>query len=229
MRKFLATIAVFICLGASAQEQDLAFLYISRFYNDSLYHPTVTANKPSKIVSSRFAAFHLADAIAMAKPAKGVLGYTKKNKPIEAYYFPGTSSKKALVIGGVHGSELSSVEVAKQLLAQLSKGEKPYYSVVIVPSLFPDNAATAEGSKVDRVAHNVGRYSEPDAIDPNRQLPSLGKPFLPDNAVDAYGREIETENQLLLQLIQALEPDRIVNLHAIKDYGKSGIYADPRT
>ncbi|HEY0041666.1 MAG TPA: hypothetical protein VGB71_13435, partial [Flavisolibacter sp.] len=32
-----------------------------------------------------------------------------------------------------------------------------------------------------------------------------------------------------LQLIQAFAPERIVNLHAIKDYGKAGVYADPRT
>ena len=229
MRKLLTAITMFYCLATTAQEQDLAFLHLLKYESDSSYHLTASLARPSAIVSTRFANFDLRDVMAAAKPVKRVLGYSKKGKPVDAYYFPGTSTKKALVIGGVHGSELSSVEIAKQLLAQLGKGEKPYYSVVIVPSLFPDNAATAEACKFDRVAHNVGRYTEPDAIDPNRQLPSLGQPFLLDNAVDAYGRKIEAENQLLLQLIQAWEPDRIVNLHAIKDYGKSGIYADPRT
>ncbi|RYZ29085.1 MAG: hypothetical protein EOO10_07475 [Chitinophagaceae bacterium] len=228
MRKFLTAIAMFACLGLSAQEHDLAFLYTSKFYNDSIYHPTASFTSAA-IVKNSFADFNLTAVLSEKKAVKKILGFSKKNKPIEAYYFPGTSSKKALVIGGVHGSELSSVEVAKNLVAQLSKGEKPYYSVIIVPALFPDNAAAAEACKKDRIVNNAGRYSHVEAIDPNRQLPSLGTPFYLDEARDAYGREIERENQLLLQLIQAYAPERIVNVHAIKDYGKAGIYADPRT
>ena len=229
MRKFLTAIAMSACLGVVAQEQDMAFLYFSKFYNDSIYHTTYSDLASPKVVKNSFADFNMAVLLAEKKPVKKVLGFSKKNKPVEAYYFPGTSSKKALVIGGVHGSELSSVEVAKDLISQLTKGEKPYYSVIIIPSLFPDNAAAAEASKQDRVAHNVGRYSYTEAIDPNRQLPGLGTPFYLDDAKDAYGREVEPENQLLLQLIQAYAPERIVNVHAIKDYGRAGIYADPRT
>jgi|GEM_PF-676593 len=229
MRKLLTAIAMFSCLGATAQDRDPAFLSISKFYNDTIYHSPVVKRSSSAIVSPHFADFNLDAIIADGRPVKKVLGYTKKKKPIEAHYFPGTSEKKALVIGGVHGSELSSVEIAKRLITRLAKGEKPYYSVIIIPSLFPDNAATAEACKHDRISHNVGRYTHEEAIDPNRQLPSLGEPFYLNKPLDAYGREIEQENQLLLQLIQAFEPDRIVNLHAIKDYGKAGIYADPRT
>lgn len=229
MRKFLTAIVMSACLGAAAQEQDLAFLYVSKFYNDSTYHPTSTSSySSSAIVKNDFADFNLSMILAEKKATKKILGYSKKNKPIEAYYFPGTSSKKALVIGGVHGSELSSVEVAKALIARLSKGQKPYYSVIVIPSLFPDNAAMAEAYKHDRLVNNVGRYTHTEAIDPNRQLPSLGTPFYVDEAKDAYGRVIEKENQILLQLIQAFAPERIVNVHAIKDYGKAGIYADPR-
>lgn len=229
MRKFLTAIIMFFGLRAAAQEQDLAFLYASKFSNDSIYHTPVVRKASAAIVSPDFADFNLHTIISDGKPVKKILGYSKKKKPIEAFYFPGTSSKKALVIGGVHGSELSSVEIAKRLIARLSKGEKSFYSVIIIPSLFPDNAAVAEACKYDRIAHNVGRYSHEEAIDPNRQLPLLGQPFYLNKPLDAYGREIEQENQLLLQLIQAYEPDRIVNLHAIKDYGRAGIYADPRT
>jgi hypothetical protein len=229
MRKFLTAIAMSACLGVFAQDQDLAFLHMSKFYNDSVYHPSLAGLPSAAIVKTDFAHFNLSSILYEKKAVKKTLGYTKKNKPIEVYYFPGTSRKKALVIGGVHGSELSSVEVAKNLVSQLSKGAKPYYSVIIIPSLFPDNAATAETCKRDRVINNVGRYSYEEAIDPNRQLPSLGTPFYIDEAKDAYGRKIEKENQLLLQLIQAYVPERIINLHAIKDYGKAGIYADPRT
>src|SRR5688572_10267809 len=43
------------------------------------------------------------------------LGKTKGGKDVEAYFFPGRGDKRALIIGGMHGSELSSIEVAKEL------------------------------------------------------------------------------------------------------------------
>jgi hypothetical protein len=60
-------------------------------------------------------------------------------------------------------------------------------------------------------------------------MPSLGKEFDEEKPFDFNGRLIEKENQYLLQLIQDYKPSRIVNLHAIKDITKAGIYADPRT
>ena len=230
MRKLLIAIVMSAGLSAVAQDQDLAFLYVSKFYNDSVYHPASNAvSAPSAILKNDFAGFNLARLLDEKKAGKQILGYSKKNNAIEAYYFPGVSHRRALVIGGVHGSELSSVDVARRLVAQLTKGATPYYPVIIIPSLFPDNAATAEACKQDRIVQNAGRYTDAEAIDPNRQLPPLGKPFYLTEGKDAYNRTIEKENSLLLQLVQAYAPDRIVNLHAIKDYSKAGIYADPRT
>jgi hypothetical protein len=60
-------------------------------------------------------------------------------------------------------------------------------------------------------------------------MPPLGKAFNPQQPLDFAQREIERENQLLLQLIQEFGPDRIVNVHAIRNAAKAGIYADPRT
>lgn len=163
-------------------------------------------------------------------PVKAVLGLTRENRPIEVYYFPGSSDKKALVIGGMHGSELSSIAVAQKLIEELSIGYKPYYHVIIIPSLFPDNAAAAQKSPRDiGSAKNIGRYTSDETPDPNRQMPELGKPFEAEQPVDHHGRSIEKENQLLLDLIQQYTPSRIVNLHAIKEHSKAGIFADPRT
>lgn len=228
MKKLFPALLILICLTAATQEQDWAFSPVSKFYNDSTYYPSIQTVSTS-VVNYEFAGFNLSVVISAGKPAKKILGYSKKGKPIEVFYFPGTSTKRALVIGGVHGSELSSVEVTKRLIARLTAGDKPYYSVIIIPVLFPDNVSTAENKRRDRVRNNTGRYTNQLAIDPNRQLPALGKPFLVNDANDAYGRTIEKENALLLQLIQAYAPDRIVSVHAIKDQSKAGIYADPRT
>jgi hypothetical protein len=131
-----------------------------------------------------------------------------------------------LVIAGVHGSELSSVEVAYHLLSELLQAKQPYYSVIIIPSLFPDNAVKAINEpEYIGSADNIGRYTDPHAVDPNRQMPSPGKAFDENNSLDHAGRKIEQENQLLLQLFK---PQRIANLHAIRDMNYGGVYADPR-
>lgn len=163
------------------------------------------------------------------KPAQLLLGTTRKGRKVNAWYFPGSSDKRALVIGGVHGSELSSIEMAEALIARLQK-EAPYYSVIVIPALFPDNAAIAMDRR-DQLGSelNIGRYSHREAVDPNRQMPSPGKAFDEDHPTDHLGRTIEPENQFLLALIRDFRPLRIANLHAIRNTNYGGIYADPRT
>ena len=164
------------------------------------------------------------------KSASFSLGTTKKGRPIKAYFFPGTGDKNALVLGGVHGSELSSIEVARSLVSKLSRGPSPYYNVLVVPELFPDNAAVAKefanqiGSEL-----NIGRYSWAGATDPNRQMPGPGKCQHDDPPIDEKGRIIEYENLLLFKLIQEFRPDRIASIHAIRNTGYAGFFADPRT
>lgn len=158
------------------------------------------------------------------------LGRSRKETNIEGYYFPGKSDRNALIIGGMHGSELSSIAVANELVSLLSGGGAIYYNVIIVPSLFPDNAAVALAHLNKKLeVCNCGRYSTDDAVDPNRQMPSPGLHFSALHPYDHLNRKIEIENQLLLQLIQDLRPDRIANLHAIRDTTRAGVYADPRT
>jgi hypothetical protein len=151
------------------------------------------------------------------KATNFILGRSQQGREIEAFYFPGISNRRALIIGGVHGSELSAIEVAKQLLQSLQTGDSIFYNAIIIPSLFPDNA------------ENIGRYSFTGAVDPNRQMPTPGQAFDEEDALDHAGRKIEHENTFLLELIDQYRPQRIVNLHAIRDSGHAGVFADPRT
>jgi hypothetical protein len=174
------------------------------------------------------------------------LGKTAGGREVKAVYFKGAIDEVALVIAGVHGSELSGVEIAERLIKLLSdpKAPRPFFTVVIVPQLFPDNvdakrtweksvvkAGTKlkldEYQKARAKAKDPGRYTAGSAVDPNRQFPELGKPFDPNNPVDAKGRPIERENIMLLTLIDRFKPMRIASLHAIKDPKDAGIYADP--
>jgi hypothetical protein len=134
------------------------------------------------------------------------------------------------VIGGVHGTELSGIEVAEALIEKLAGGIQSYYHVIIIPCLFADNASIARSNSIEigSVA-NIGRYSFSTSADPNRQMPSPGKPFDESETIDHLGREIEKENRLLLRLITAFKPERIASIHGIRDLKYAGIYADPRT
>lgn len=164
-------------------------------------------------------------------PARIHMGYTQQGRIIQAWYFPGLTDNRALVIGGVHGSELSSIEVANSLISKLLDSDQvPYYTVIIIPTLFPDNAAMAAGLPAELGSvKNIGRYSRANAVDPNRQMPSPGLSFNELQPIDHHDRIIEKENQFLLQLIQEFQPQRIANLHAIRSTTYGGIYADPRT
>jgi hypothetical protein len=174
--------------------------------------------------------FEITKVLQSKVPVKGIAGYSKNRRPIEAWYFPGKTDKRALIIGGVHGSELSAIEVARTAIAQLMKDPTNYYSVIIIPVLFPDNmnAAAVKPSLIGSTT-NIGRYSHADSPDPNRQMPSLGTAFNEYYPVDHAGRIIEPENQLLLHIIQQFNPERIANLHAIRAIDQAGVYADPRT
>jgi hypothetical protein len=164
------------------------------------------------------------------KATNFILGRSQQGREVEAYFFPGTSHKRALIIAGMHGSELSSIEVAKQLLQLLKPGDSIFYNVIIIPSLFPDNAEAAKQipTQIGGV-ENTGRYSFPGAADPNRQMPTPGRAFDEEEPLDHAGRKIENENIFLLDLIDQYCPQRIVNLHAIRDTSHAGVFADPRT
>ena len=83
-------------------------------------------------------------AVAMLKLAAQAglqIGVDSEGSPVTAHVIPGQIGDVAMVVAGVHGSEQSGVEVAERLLKQLAN-QKPYFTVVIVPQLFPSNVAS---------------------------------------------------------------------------------------
>ena len=223
MKKLLFVLAMVFCVMSSHSQtvhDELAFHLTAYPTGDSL----IDDKARSEIIAHTF----IKSFPGKGKSGKVVLGYTKKKKPVEVYYFSGSSNKRALIIGGMHGSELSAIELAKQVIEILSRGSEPYYNVLVIPCLFPDNAEAARFD-LKRNLINIGRYSNESTADPNRQMPALGQSFDPLTPYDFYGRMIENENQILLKLIQQYRPSRIANLHAIRDLSKAGVYADPRT
>jgi hypothetical protein len=161
----------------------------------------------------------------------GVLGPkgTRVQRPIEAFFFRGSSDRRALVIAGVHGTERQGMEVAQDLIHDLQPpAPPPVFSAIIVPSLFPDDAAS--------------RSREAGSTPTNRNFPPPSEDLAAataaggGKAVDASKnskgsrtREILPENQLLLQLIEKFHPERILSLHGTSGPGSAGVFYDSRS
>jgi hypothetical protein len=171
------------------------------------------------------------------------IGLDTLGEPIRAHLVPGETDDVAMVVAGVHGSEQSGVEVAERLLQQLAVN-RPYYTVVVVPRLFPDNVASraawekklaADQGKITLKEYRKVRAKAGDPnratagqVDPNRQFPELGDDLDLAKPVDAKGRPVEPGNLALLALIKAFAPTRIVSIHAQKDLDKAGVFSDPQ-
>jgi predicted deacylase len=166
------------------------------------------------------------------RPAVATMGRALRRAAIELHVFPGRSSRKALVIGGVHGNEIIGVDVTRQLIAELQRSRRPdrrpFFTTLVIPALFPDNLPRSHGGR------GRGRRSTPGRADPNRQFPHAGSGLdaelgRPDTNIprDALGRLIEPANVVLIELIRRDRPERIASVHAIRRGTSAGVYADP--
>ncbi len=148
--------------------------------------------------------------------------------PIQAFYFPGRTTRHAMIVGGVHGSEGAGIEVVELLLAMLrtpdsqGKVRVPEFSVIVVPVLFPENFAQHK-----RMA--------PDTPDPNRRLPTVGTVVGQEKdrqgrPLDAEKRPLPPENLVLLDLVDRFQPERIAMVHGVSnaDNPNAGVSTDPR-
>ena len=144
------------------------------------------------------------------------LGKTAGKRSIELHLFPGKTTRRALVIGGVHGTERQGVQVARLLEKDLAATPSDF-SVLLVPVLFPDNAANGP----------LGIREEKDKPT-NRNFPDPGNDLAASGGKDATGRDILPENQLLMQLMERFKPERIISLHGTQYPEKAGVFYDPR-
>ena len=145
----------------------------------------------------------------------GALGATAGKRTIELRYFAGKTKRRALVIGGVHGTERQGVQVARLLEKDLASSPADF-CVLLVPVLFPDNAAK-------------GTYGTREGATPtNRNFPAPDKDLAASGGKDAKGRDVLPENRLLMELMERYKPERIVSLHGTWDSALAGVFYDPR-
>jgi hypothetical protein len=170
----------------------------------------------------------------LGRCAAATLVRSPMGRAVELHVFPGRSVQQALVIGGVHGTEFIGVEVTRRLIAKLraesTRSERPFFTTIVVPALFPDNLPSSHGG------HGRARRVTRGYADPNRQFPVIGTGLESrpcghgggrDAPRDSRGRPIEPANLALVELIRRLRPRRIASVHAIRRPSSAGIYSDP--
>jgi protein MpaA len=134
------------------------------------------------------------------------IGQSVKGKPIEMFTFSGDASTSVLIIGGIHGNEPTSVDVARGLVElleaqpQLTCGR----TVAVIVNSNPD------GYESKRRTNSRG-------IDINRNFDA--KNFRQSRrGIYAGGTTAlsEPESQAIASVIQQLRPRLIISIHSIE-------------
>jgi hypothetical protein len=118
-------------------------------------------------------------------------------QPVVAYFFPGVTPRRALVIGGVHGSEVQGARVVESLRTLLETrsraGNPPHFTTILVPVLNArthDPALQRQGQRyiprnpTDRPSSST----EATGIEPNRTFPTPGEDYRDARARAAAGQ-----------------------------------------
>lgn len=125
-----------------------------------------------------------------------------------------TPAKRVLLVGGIHGDELSSVAVAFEWMRRLADQEKQPFHWRVVPCLNPDG-----------VLAKISKRVNANGVDLNRNFPT---PDWNAKATLYWGRKTkndprrfpgkkagsEPEIQWLISQIKSFRPDAIVSIHA---------------
>ncbi|MGH6871320.1 MAG: eCIS core domain-containing protein [Rhizomicrobium sp.] len=176
------------------------------------------------------------DLFLAQKIRKGELGRTAagpgkpQGRPIQVFFFKGSTDRRALVIAGVHGSERQGMDVAQRLIKDLqAAATPPVLTTIIVPSLFPDNAA--RGKMGIREGGTPTNRNFPDPSEDLAASKAAGKGTAVDASKDGAGkrsRAILPENIMLLEVMEKFHPERIISIHGTRGPGSAGVFYDAR-
>ncbi|MGE5602424.1 MAG: hypothetical protein ACM30E_05210 [Nitrososphaerales archaeon] len=149
-------------------------------------------------------------------------------RPVQAFFFRGATARRALVIAGVHGTERQGIEVARLLINDLQT-RQPQFTVIVVPSLFPDNAARGPFGERESGSTPTNR-NFPLPTEDLAAARAAGRGTAVDASVSGGRRRraILPENLMLLELLERFQPERIISIHGTRRPGAAGVFYDPR-
>jgi hypothetical protein len=139
-------------------------------------------------------------------------------RPVVAYYFPGATPRRALIVGGVHGNEVQGARVVESLRTLLESrshaGNPPHFTTILVPVL---NARTHDPSLRRAGQRYIPRNptdrpsaaTEATGIEPNRTFPAPTEDY-----IDARGRVERGEQELIYTPPSDRPPPRVTRHEA---------------
>jgi len=134
-----------------------------------------------------------------------VLGTSVERRPITMTIF-GRTGETTLIMGGIHGNEPTSADLAGQLIVHLRSHPELYQSrrIAVIPAVNPDGLL--RGTR--RNTHNV---------DLNRNFPASNFPSNPgrDFAGGPYPVS-ECETLAVMAAMRRLQPAKVISIHSIE-------------
>ncbi|MCS7034642.1 MAG: M14 family murein peptide amidase A [Phycisphaerae bacterium] len=150
------------------------------------------------------------------RPRREILGTSRLGRPIEIEYF-GAGSSAVLILGGIHGDEVTSVDLTRKLMARLR--ERPELTagktVAIIEVANPDG---------------YWRRTRTNArgVDLNRNFPARNyRPGGPRGYNAASAPASEPETRAILAAIAELKPSLIISIHSIRGGRECNNYDGP--
>jgi murein peptide amidase A len=139
------------------------------------------------------------------QPVTSQIGSSVEGRPIVMHRF-GEGPDAILIFGGIHGSEPTSVVVAERLAQYLREHPEVWedHPIVIIPCANPDGLAQNRRTNVNQ-------------IDINRNFPASN--FGPTRPGVYFGGRTpasEPETQVIISVIDQLQPTRIISIHSIR-------------
>jgi hypothetical protein len=125
----------------------------------------------------------------------------------DTYFYPGstrnTSNRRAMVVAGIHGTEVSARQLGTEINSQLSRGSHTDFHAIVIPRANPTRSRGA-GSR------RAGTY----VSDLNREF-------------GAGYRSSNPYAQRIASIVREFDPERILSVHAISSTPLAGIFLDP--
>ena len=156
-------------------------------------------------------------AVQASEPRVSELGTSVQGRPLAMTVF-GNGVQPVLVIGGIHGSEPTSVDVAEGLLKAIRQNPQSIgdASVAIIPVANPDGCLVKS------------RYNAR-GVDLNRNFPANNWRKAPATGKRNYGSQplSEPESRAIMNAIDTLHPRLIISIHSIDDGRHCNNYDGP--
>lgn len=125
-----------------------------------------------------------------------------------------TPAKRVLLVGGIHGDELSSVAVTFEWMRRLSDQEKQPFYWRVVPCLNPDGVLAKISKRVNANGVDLNRNFPTPDWNAKATLYWSSKTKSDPRRYPGKKAGSEPETRWLIEQIKSFKPDAIVSIHA---------------